>query len=255
MKIGLVLSGGGIRGIAHLGVLQALSEAGIKFNMMSGTSAGAIVSALFAQGLEPRKILEVFMQTHIYKYIRPAFQSYGLISLDKMRALFLEYIPHDSFEALNIPIVITTTNFSESKLSYFKSGELINVILASSSIPFFFKPIKIDGKIYVDGGLLNNFPVEPLISDCDFIIGSTCNHLPNINKIQNYQKLIERSVNMSINADMVMKSKHCDVIIEPLGLGATSIFDVKKTEEIFWLGYETTLRKLKTDKKLKDIMS
>lgn len=250
MKVGLVLSGGGIRGIAHLGVLQALSEAGVKFHMISGTSAGAIVAALFSQGLQPRKILQVFMKTHIYKFIRPAFQSYGLISLEKMRNLFLEYIPHDSFEGLGTPIVITTTNFSESKLVYFSSGELVNVILASSSIPFFFKPIEIDGKIYVDGGLLNNFPVEPLLADCDFIIGSSCNHLPNIDKIENYRKLIERSVNMSINADMVMKSKHCDVIIEPAGLGATSIFDVKKTEEIFWLGYEATLKKLKTDDKL-----
>lgn len=254
MKIGLVLSGGGIRGIAHLGVLQALSEADIKFHMISGTSAGAIVAALFSQGLEPRKILQVFMKTHIYKYIRPAFQSSGLISLDKMRTLFLKYMPHDSFEGLNIPLVVATTNFGESKLTYFSSGELVNVILASSSIPLFFKPIIIDNKIYVDGGLLNNFPVEPLIAECDFIIGSSCNHLPDINKIENYRRLIERAVNMSINADMVMKSKHCDVIIEPPGLGATSIFDVKKTEEIFWLGYETALRKLKTDDKLKSIL-
>jgi NTE family protein len=113
MKIGLVLSGGGIRGIAHLGVLQALSEAGIKFNKISGTSAGSIVGALFAQGIEPAEILKVFMQTRLYNYIRPAFNAKGLMSLDKIRTLLLEYIPHNSFEGLKTPLIITATNYNE----------------------------------------------------------------------------------------------------------------------------------------------
>lgn len=253
MKIGLVLSGGGIRGIAHLGVLQALTEAGIKFDRISGTSAGSIIGALFAQGIEPAEILKIFMKTHLYKYIRPAFRAKGLMSLDKIRPLLLEYIPHDSFEGLKIPMVITATNFNESKVAYFTSGELINPILASSAIPVFFKPIKIEGKIYIDGGILNNFPVEPIRSDCDFIIGSSCNHLPDTDKIQSYRSLIERAIIMSINSDMEMKAEYCDVIIEPHGMGATSIFDVKKTEEIYWLSYEATLRKLQTDKKLQKL--
>jgi len=176
------------------------------------------------------------------------------MSLDKIRTLLLEYIPHDSFEGLKIPMVITATNFNESKLAYFTSGELINPILASSSIPVFFKPIIIKGKIYIDGGILNNFPVEPIRSDCDFIIGSSCNHLPDTDKIESYRRLIERSIIMSINSDMAMKAEYCDVIIEPHGMGATSIFDVKKTEEIYWLSYEATLRKLQTDKKLQKLL-
>jgi len=254
MKIGLVLSGGGIRGIAHLGVLQALSEAGIKFNMISGTSAGSIVGALYAQGIEPAEILKVFMKTHLYRYIRPAFGAKGLISLDKIRTLLLEYFPHDSFEGLKIPTVITATNFNECKVTYFQSGELINPILASSAIPVFFKPIHIGGKIYIDGGILNNFPVEPLKSECDFIIGSSCNHLPETNKIESYRKLVERSIIMSINSDMAVKSEYCDVIIEPHGMGATSVFDVKKTEEIYWLSYEAALRKLQSDEKLQQLL-
>ncbi|WP_276359133.1 patatin-like phospholipase family protein [Daejeonella sp. H1SJ63] len=180
MKIGLVLSGGGIRGIAHLGVLQAMTEAGIKFDKISGTSAGSIVGSLFAQGIEPAEILKTFMKTHLYKYIRPAFKAKGLMLLDKIRTLLLDYIPHDSFEGLKTSMVITTTNFNECKVEYFSSGELINPILASSSIPVFFKPIKIEGGIYIDGGIKNNFQAEPLRSDCEFIIGSSCNHLPDM---------------------------------------------------------------------------
>ena len=254
MKIGLVLSGGGIRGIAHLGVLQALSEAGIKFNRISGTSAGSIVGALFAQGIEPAEILKVFMNTHLYKYIRPAFSVKGLMSLDKIRTLLLEYIPHNSFEGLSTPMIIAATNFNECKVRYFSSGELINPILASSAIPVFFKPIEIEGKMYIDGGVLNNFPVEPLRSDCDFIIGSSCNHLPDTDTIESYFSLIERSIIMSINSDMAVKAAYCDVIIEPHGMGTTRVFDVKKTEEIYWLAYEATLRKLQTDQKLQKLI-
>ena len=253
MKIGIVLSGGGIRGIAHLGVLQALSEAGIRFSKISGTSAGSIVGALFAQGHQPDEILRIFLKTSLIKFLRPAFGTPGLLSLDHTISFFKEYLPHDSFSGLQIPLVITATNFSEAKLVYFSSGKLIEPLLASSSIPGFFKPIIINGKMFVDGGVLNNFPVEPLRDDCDFIIGSSCNHLPVVDKIINFRRLIERATIMSINADMEMKCQHCDVMIEPEGMGATSVFDVKKAEEIYWLSYEAALRKLQTDTKLQQI--
>lgn len=254
MKIGLVLSGGGIRGIAHLGVLQALTEAGIKFDKISGTSAGSIVGSLFSQGLEPYEILQIFLRTRLFKFLRPAFGNTGLLSLDLSRSLFLKYLPHDSFEGLKIPMVITATDFSAGKLVYFSSGKLVQAILASSSIPGIFKPVMIGEKMYVDGGLLNNFPIEPLKNDCDFIIGSSCNHLPVVDKIVNFRKLIERATIMSINADMEMKCQLCDVLIEPEGMGATNIFEVKKAEEIYWLSYNAALRKLQEDPKLQEII-
>lgn len=253
MKIGIVLSGGGIRAIAHLGVLQALSDAGIKFDMISGTSAGSIVGALFAQGIEPYEILQIFLKTRLSKFLRPVFGTTGLLSMDHAHSLFMQYLPHDSFSGLQIPLTITATDFSAGKLVYFSSGKLIQSILASSSIPGIFKPIIIDGKMFVDGGVLNNFPIEPLRPYCDFIIGSSCNHLPEVERIVNFRKLIERAAIMSINADMEMKCQYCDVLIEPEGMGATSVFEVKKAEEIYWLSYEAALRKLQTDSKLQQL--
>jgi NTE family protein len=250
MKVGLVLSGGGIRGIAHLGVLQALTEAGIKFCKVSGTSAGSIVGSLYCQGIQPYEILQTFIKTKLYRFMRPAFQTPGLLSMDLTRSLFLELLPHDSFEGLKIPMVIAVTDFSEGKLVYLSSGKLIEAILASSSIPGVFKPVMIEGKMYIDGGVLNNFPIEPVREDCDFIIGSSCNHLPAVDKIVNTRKLIERAAIMSINSDMEQKCQLLDVLIEPEGMGATSVFDVKKTEDIYWLSYDAALRKLKSDEKL-----
>ncbi len=254
MKIGIVLSGGGIRGIAHLGVLQALTEAGVKFDTICGASAGSIVGALFSQGIEPQEILRIFLKTRLLRFMRLAFRNTGLLSLDLTLPLFLEYIPHNSFEKLKIPLVITATNFSEGKLAYFSSGKLMPAILASSSIPGVFKPIMIDDNMYVDGGLLNNFPIEPLEGKCDFIIGSSCNHLPVVHEIPNFRKLMERAAIMSVNANMEKKYARCDVFIEPQGMGATSMFDVKKAEEIYWLAYNTALSTLHSSEKLKIII-
>jgi len=254
MKVGLVLSGGGIRGIAHLGVLQALTEAGIKFHMISGTSAGSIVGSLYCQGMEPYEIFQIFLKTKLYKFLRPAFKNPGLLSLDLTRTLFLEHLPHDSFEGLKIPLVIAATDFSEGKLRYFSSGKLIDVVLASCSIPGVFKPVILEGKMFVDGGVLDNFPIEPIRSDCDFIIGSSCNHLPVVSTISNFRKLFARAAIMSINSDMERKCQFLDVLIEPEGMGATSLFDVKKTEEIYWLSYNAALKKIKSDEKLQALI-
>ena len=250
MKIGIVLSGGGVRGIAHLGVLKALSKAGIIFHKIAGTSAGSIAGALFAQGHDPFQILEVFLKTRLIRYLRPALGTPGILSLENSRKLFLEYIPHNSFEKLNIPLIITATNFSIGKLQYFSKGELIPAILASSTIPGIFKPIDIGSHLYVDGGVMNNFPVEPLMEDCDFIIGSSCNHLPVIKRIGGMKSYLSRAATMSVNSDMEEKCKSCDVMIEPEGLGEITVFDVSRAEEIYWRAYEATLKKIKTDEKL-----
>ena len=244
MKVGIVLSGGGIRGIAHLGVLKALQDKKIKISHITGTSAGAIVGALYANEVDPYHVLEVFNKTKLYKYLRPAFRLPALLNLETAFSLLKDYLPQNSFENLKIPLTITATNFNEGKLVYFSEGELIRKVLASSCIPGVFNPIMIDGKIYIDGGVMNNFPVEPLLNNCDVIIGSSCNNLPVIDSPRNIKHVIERAALLSLNHTLEEKCKFVDVLIEPKGLGETSIFDVKKAEEIFWLAHEETLNKV-----------
>ncbi|MEO5910733.1 MAG: patatin-like phospholipase family protein [Pelobium sp.] len=251
MKIGIVLSGGGIRGVAHLGVLKAIEEKGIVISNISGTSAGSIVGALYANKIDPYEALQIFQETRLLKFIKPAFKSIALLNIENVAKLLKTYIPHDSFEHLKIPLTITATNFNEGKLVYFSEGELIRRVLASSCIPGVFKPIELDGKFYVDGGVLNNFPVEPLTGKCDFIIGSSCNHLPVVNQFRNMKHVIERAAILSINHDMEEKKKCLDILIEPLGLGETGVFDVKKAEEIFWIAHEETLHQIKNIKTMR----
>lgn len=252
-KVGIVLSGGGIRGIAHLGVLKALINAGIKFSHISGTSAGSIVGAFYAAGIDPEEGLNIFMKTSLLRFIRPAVGSLGLIGIEHTSNLLKTFFPEDRIEDLKIPLTIAATNFSEGKLVYFTEGPLIRSIQASCCIPGIFRPIMIDNQMYVDGGILNNFPVEPLLNNCDFIIGSSCNHLKPVDSITNITALMGRAGLMSVNKDMEQKSAFCNIMIEPKGMGEISTFDMKKAETIYWLAYEETLKTIKNNEQLKAI--
>jgi NTE family protein len=254
MNIGVVLSGGGVRGIAHLGVLKALSDAGVNFCRITGTSAGAIIGALFAEGHDPFDIFREFLKIKLLRFMRPGWSG-GLLSIENTTQLFKTYIPHNSFEGLKIPLTISTVNFSSGNLTYFSEGQLIPVIQASSAIPGVFKPVMINNEMHVDGGVLNNFPVEPLRNSCDFIIGSSCNHVPFVKKISSFRGMIQRAALLAINADMEEKRKFCDVLIEPESMGATSIFEVGRAEEMYWLAYEATLKTIATNERLQEVIN
>lgn len=254
MKIGIVLSGGGIRGITHLGVLKALSEAGITFDKISGTSAGSMIGALFSEGHDPYDIFQAFLKVKLLRYFRPAFGLSGLITMEHIKNLFKIYIPHNSFEGLKIPLIVTATNFSKGRVEYFSSGKLIDPLLASSTFPGVFAPVIMNKDMYVDGGVMNNFPVEPLRNDCDFIIGSSCNHLPDVESIAGIKHYIARTTTLALHADMEEKRGYCDVVIAPDRIGEISIFNTRRAEEIYWIAYETTLKKLKSDEKLNSIL-
>lgn len=252
-KIGIVLSGGGIRGIAHLGVLKAFMNAGIQFSHISGTSAGSIAGAFYAAGIDPEEGLNIFMKTKLLRFVRPALGAMGLVNIEHTSDLLKSYFPEDKIEKLKIPLTIAATNFSEGRLVYFNKGPLIRAIQASSCIPGIFKPIMIDDQMYVDGGVLNNFPVEPLLKDCDFIIGSSCNHLTPVDKISKFTSLMTRAAIMSVNRDMGPKVALCNILIEPKGMGSINTFDMAKAETIYWLAYEEALKTIKNSETLSSL--
>jgi NTE family protein len=254
-KVGIVLSGGGIRGIAHLGVLKALINAGIKISHISGTSAGSIVGAFYASGIDPEQGLEIFMKTKLLRFIRPAVGSLGLVSIEHTSNLLKTFFPEDRIENLKIPLTITATNFTAGSLVYFNKGPLIRAIQASCCIPGIFRPIMIDGQMFVDGGILNNFPVEPLLNNCDFIIGSSCNHLKPVSNITNITSLMARAGLMTVNKDMEQKAAFCNILIEPKGMGEISTFDMKKAETIYWLAYEEALKTIKNNQQITDLLN
>ncbi len=252
-KIGIALSGGGVRGIAHLGVLKALNENGIYPNRVSGTSAGAIAGAMYCHGYAPEEIIEIIIKTNYFKFMRPAISWTGILKMDIVEHLYQKYLPENDFSALKIPLTIAATDIKRGKVVYFSEGPLIKTIMASSCIPGMFDPIAIGDNYYVDGGVLNNLPVEPLDGICDVIIGVNCNHLPVEHNIKNIKSLIERTVIMSMNYNVYSRKNKCDYFIEPPGLARYGVFDIKKSQEIFDAGYQETISKIKSHPEFQEL--
>ena len=240
MKLGIVLSGGGARGVAHIGVLKALDEMGVKFSIASGTSAGSIVAALYAYGYTPDEIFDIIKNLSIFKSVSPAWAWAGLLKMDGLEVLLRKHIPENNFNALRIPLTIAATEIRKGRIHYFTEGELIPAIVSSCSIPAVFNPVSFSGGLYVDGGLLDNLPVLPIRDKCDFIVGSHCNHISSEFDPKNLKLVIERSLLMAISSNTFTSRQMCDVFIEPTHMDRFSSFDIGKSQEIFDFGYQFT---------------
>lgn len=237
MKIGLVLSGGGARGIAHLGIIKALQEQGIQPDRLSGTSAGAIAGALIATGYSPDESLKIIESSSFVKHLRPSWTRMGLLRIDTVIDLYRKYIPKDSFEALNTPLHVATVDLNEGELVIFESGELIRPVLASCCLPGIFEPMLINKKQYIDGGALNNLPIEPLIGQVDYIIGSHCNPFPTNKPIRTARGVIERSLVLAVQSKTRERLARCQYVIEPPSLVNFGVSDIRHAREIFQAGY------------------
>ncbi len=241
MKVtGLVLSGGGARGIAHLGIIKALEEWGVKFQCISGTSVGAIIGALYANGISADDILQIIQQTRILRSMRPAWTLSGLLRLDSIRFVLEKYLPQNSFSALQLKLTVVATDLQAGKAVYFSEGELIPALLASCCVPGMFNPVELNGRPYVDGGIIDNLPAAPLRKECDLLIGLHCNPVIELVPVRSFRTVIERTLLLAINGNSVNSRSLCDILIEPPELGKISTFEVARAKELVDIGYRFT---------------
>jgi len=240
-KIGIVLSGGGARGFAHIGVLKALNENGIYPQIISAVSAGSIVASLYADDKKPEQIYEIFEELDIYKFLRFYRPKFGLLKADGIRKTLGKNLSVENIEDLKIQTIISATNFTKAQTDYFKKGSIIDAVMASSAIPLLLKPYMINGQMYVDGGLMNNLPVEPLDKQCDFIIGVNVNPVREITRFRSFRNFADRVMHLAIRANVNMNISKCDMYIEPPGLMEYHLLKVSSAKEIFETGYEHTM--------------
>jgi len=242
---GLVLSGGGARGFAHLGVIQALNEAGIFPDVISGTSAGALVGVLYADGHSPQEILKMMNVGSRLDFMRPAMPREGLLQISGILKILKTCLHAKTFEELKIPLFVTATDLNNGKAVYFSKGDLFCPVIASASIPVLFQPVKIDDISYVDGGVLDNMPIRPIENKCTILIGSFVNPVGYLEKISGLINIAERTFMLSISKEISEKAKKFDLFIAPAELRNYKILDPEKSTELFELGYNATKEKLK----------
>ncbi|MFD0860820.1 patatin-like phospholipase family protein [Sungkyunkwania multivorans] len=249
-KVGIVLSGGGIKGMAHIGVLEALSERGILPQIVSGASAGALIGALYAKDIAPEEMLRFFKNTPLFRYNFFTLYKPGLIDTERYRGFFEDYFPEDNFSELHRQLFVVATNLEKGESVIFEEGPLIKALLASAALPPVFSPVEIDNLHYTDGGVMNNFPVEPLVGKCDLIIGSYVTAMREVDRsgFSSSLQLTNRANLLLMHANCLPKLDIPDLLFIPEHLDRIGILDKKGIEQAYIMGYDHASRLL--DKEL-----
>ncbi len=252
-KIGVVLSGGGALGFAHIGALQAIEEAGYEPQIVSGTSMGALIGVLYAAGYSPAEIMQFaeeekfYSRRHILK--RGNRQHPGLYCLKAVYSVLLQKIPHNSFDSLEKPYCACVMNMTEAKPEYICSGgQLDEYVLASASIPTVFDAQQINGVQYTDGGMLNNFPAQPIREKCDFLIGVDVLPLTHKQAVKSYESLLFALRDVQ-HVNSLPGRKLCDVLIEVHAIDTYGEFDFKRFRELYEIGYTAAKAQLQAIQK------
>jgi NTE family protein len=246
IKYGISLSGGGARGLAHIGVLAALEERGIYPRIIAGSSMGAIVGAFYAAGKTPAEMLKIAKKKKIYNLLKWKFPKGGMLSLEVLKELMQEDIGKDSFDALGKELHIAVSNITKGEREFISSGSLYRAVLASSSIPVVFEPQVIRGNTYVDGGLFDELPVEPLVGKCEIIIASHVNYNGPVKELESIRAVAERVYRLAIYQNVKKNFDKCDIVIDPPVLRQHGVFDFRKVDELYQIGYQETLKAILT---------
>lgn len=158
MQVGLALGGGGARGYAHIGALAALHERGVEPVAIAGCSMGGIVGAMFAAGHAPEELHEMADQFSLVRFLEFGERG-GLLGGSGLEGFLSEHLP-ESFDGLSLPLSVVAVDIQTGELLILSQGELVPALRATSALPGLLSPGRIDGRILVDGGVLNNLPVD-----------------------------------------------------------------------------------------------
>lgn len=224
-KVVLVLGGGGAKGIAHIGVLEALDQANIPIDLIIGCSVGALIGALYADGHQPSHILERAIDIAPR---RPGYKVFGLPSpisgvtgrgffkVQNMGKILEKEITSRTFEELKTPLKVVVTDIHQGALVTLDKGALVPSVCASAAMPIVFQPVNIDGKEYVDGGLLVELPLEvvPQVKG-RLLIGSNIKGWLDIKEKGEIKNVGLRSYYIMRNYFDQEKEEKADVIIRP----------------------------------------
>jgi NTE family protein len=238
-QTGFVLSGGFIKGFAHLGAIQALIEHDIRPQIISATSAGALVGVLYADGNEPYQVLEFFEGLKFTDLTKLVLPTTGFFDLEELQEFLKSHLKRQRLELLPVPIVVTATDLDYGQTVLFREGEIASCVAASCCMPVLFSPIVIDGVHYVDGGVLMNLPVTPIREECQKIYAINVSPMPRPESKMNIINIAERTYHLMFRANAMKERALADVLIEPVNLSGFSNMDLEKADEIFKLGYQT----------------
>ena len=243
-KTGLVLSGGGTRGLAHAGVIKFINEIGIDVDILACCSAGSIVGSLYAAGRNPDEILDFFKSVYFFNWKHFTFNKPGFVS-SQLFSLYLDPMFGESkIGDLKKEIRIIATDLISGEQKIFdKETKVVDAIIASSSIPGIATPYIVGDAMYSDGGVLNNFPADIIFNECKNIIGIYVTPIQDVkmSNLKSIRAITTRAYDLLSHRTEIHKFAYCDWFITSKKLAQYGTFERKpsRLEEIFDIGYES----------------
>lgn len=237
-EIVLALSGGGARGAYHLGVLHYLDEHNIKVKAICATSIGSIIAASYAAGIPPKQQLEILKSKEVKKLFKFNWFRTSIFNIDTNAAILKKLVPFTNMNQLSIPVYITAVDLDEAQETIFNKGDIYQLCQASSALIPFFKPVKIEEKTYVDGGVFNHIPIAPLINSKIPLIGVNLHPFINNVSVFGLFSYLKRSITSTMQKNTKKAKELCDYFIESPKITNYSILSLKNFDALFELGYQ-----------------
>ncbi len=238
-NIGVALSGGGARGFAHAGALKALEEGGIKPDIIAGVSAGSVVAVLYAAGMAPERILEIFLEKKATDFVEFSFSRGSILKIDKFARFIGDNLGKvKTFADLKIPTYVGVTNMNEGTAEEFHEGELLPAVQASCSIPISFAPVAIGETQYVDGGVLRNLPAWTIRDKCKLLIGVNVSPLGKMtDQKPSLLDVAMRTYQLMAKSNQAADMAMCDFLIQLHEISQHSVLSLKEIEKVYNSGY------------------
>lgn len=237
-NIGLALGGGAVLGAAHVGVLRALKDFDVKVDYVTGTSIGAFVAAFYAFGKSWQEIEIIAKELKWMDISGITISRYGLLSNEKLGELIVKHIGDKNIEEAKIPLAFIATDISTGKKIILDKGSVAIAVMASTCIPGIFKPVEIDGKMLVDGGIVENVPINTNRRiGAEYVIAVDLNAKHIYKKPNNIIDVMTNSFQFLIQQTDKLQTEDADLLIQP-DLSKFNGADTKQINELIKKGYE-----------------
>jgi NTE family protein len=270
-KVGIALGGGGVAGCAHIGALCALEEAGIQIDCLAGSSAGAIIAALYAYGYSAKELMEMVpnitkryldydYHAFLTKLIKRNFKIQGVIKGKRFHDLIANLTQYAHIGELNLPLALLSTDLKQARQVMFISQplaspcseldvitdiQLAKAVQASISIPVLFKPVMHKGRVLVDGGVMDNCPISAVRAlGADKVIAVDLVFADPLDSIDSLFSILSRvvSINLAIQAKYI--TRQADIVLHP-EVGSVGLLDFSKLTTCIEAGYEYTQKRMR----------
>lgn len=243
--VGLALSGGTAKSIAHVGVLEALTEAGIPIDYIAGTSGGAVVASVFAAGLGPKELKTIAGSLRWRDLARLTLPRMGLLNNSGVAKFLTELLGDKDFSQLHIPLAVVGTDLLTGEKVVFREGKVARAAMISTTIPTVFEPVEQDDTLYVDGGLVEYMPVETVREfGPDLVIGVNLGHREGRSSRPRSLLHVAMAVTgIAARQNARVSSLAADIVIEP-PTGKFPSFDLMASTALIQVGYDATRERI-----------